>query len=174
MNTLRYATIAIGTLGLIGCQLTQSQYTNHSFNDPVNVHDYQLPVYPDGIEVIANYRQNRNQETWYWSELENKTFQRGENMIVQVIGKAPLKQPPPLFAFTVPVEKGEHQYNAVGPYQRWVKVMPNGDACLYAQQHTRKDKHWLSVFVHYCTPDNKPSTMAWLNQLKPSFYLEDF
>ncbi|MBV1839825.1 hypothetical protein [Photobacterium ganghwense] len=165
--------IVVGALSLTGCQLTQSQTVSHTFNDPVTIHDYQLPVYPEGQKLLTNYRQRRNEELWFWSELDNTTFQRGENLIVQVVSKKPLEQPPSLFAFAMPSNPGERKYNAVGPYQRWVNVMPNGDRCVYAQQHTRKMEQWLSIFIHYCAPENRHS-LTWLDELKPSFYLEDF
>lgn len=173
MKVLNILCFAASTIGLSGCQLTSEEFVSHSFDDPVTVHDYQLPIYPDGMKLISNYRQRRNHDIWYWSELENNTYQSGENLIVQIVSKAPLEVPPAHFAFSLPSQKPERKYNAVGPYQRWVNVMPNGDRCTYAQQHTRRMEQWLSVFIHYCTPENRDG-LKWLDELKPSFYLQEF
>ncbi len=173
MQKLLSASVAIGITGyLTGCQMTHNQVTSLPFNDPASVHDYQLPVFPDGIKLLTNYKQTRNQQTWFWSELENHTYQQGENLIVQVVSSKPLKQPPKLFAFSLPQVQGKRRYNAIGAYQRWVITAPNGESCVYAQQYTRKESNWLSIFVHYCTLATKPKNVAWLDNLKPSFYLE--
>ncbi|MCQ1059291.1 hypothetical protein ACQKPX_20180 [Photobacterium sp. DNB23_23_1] len=173
MKALNTLCLAVGALGLSGCQLTNQEHISHSFDDPVSIHDYQLPIYPDGMTLISNYRQRRNQDVWYWSELENKTYQRGENLIIQIVTNQPIEAPPAQFAFSLPNKAPERKYNDIGPYQRWVNVMPNGDKCTYAQQHTRKIEKWLSVFIHYCTPENQDG-LTWLDDLKPSFYLQEF
>ncbi|MGR5062996.1 hypothetical protein [Photobacterium sp. DNB22_13_2] len=173
MKALSSLCLAAVTLGLNGCQLTNEKLVSHTFDDPVTIHDYQLPIYPDGMSLEANYRQRRNQEVWYWSELENMTYQRGENLVIQIVSKQPLEAPPAQFAFALPSKPAERKYNAVGPYQRWVSVMPNGDKCTYAQQHTRRMEQWLSVFIHYCTPEDQDG-LKWLDELKPSFYLQEF
>ncbi|WP_299017942.1 hypothetical protein [uncultured Photobacterium sp.] len=172
MKKILLASIAIGLAGNItGCQST-NLHTMHTFNDPVVVHGYQLPVFPDGIEIKTSYRQQRNLQTWFWSVLENQTYQSGENYIVQIVSNQPLAQPPAHFAFSLPQYQGEKTYNAIGPYTRWIIPEPSGESCVYAQQYTRKDNNWLSLFVHFCTPEAKTENIAWLDEIKPSFYLE--
>ncbi|GHA64473.1 hypothetical protein ACFFLZ_03825 [Photobacterium aphoticum] len=161
-----------GGATLSGCQLMQHQPVSHHFHDPVPVHDYQLPIYPQGMEVVGNYRQDRNQSIWYWSELANPTLQRGENLIVQIIANKPISVPPAQFAFALPTTPGERKYNSVGAYQRWVSIMPNGDRCTFAEQHAKRASKYLSVFIHYCTTEEKHS-LTWLDELRPSFFLEE-
>ncbi|WP_053062557.1 hypothetical protein [Photobacterium aquae] len=172
MNVTQSFCIAVGIIGLSGCQLTTSQPVSHTFNDPVPIHDYQLPVFPQGMTSLGNYRQQRNQDIWYWTELENHTFQRGENLIVQVIANKPLSQPPAQFSFSLPANPGERKYNSIGAYQHWVSVMPNGDRCTYSQQHTKRMNKYLSIFIHHCAPEDQHN-LSWLDNLKPSFFLEE-
>ncbi|ELR66729.1 hypothetical protein C942_04427 [Photobacterium marinum] len=157
--------------GITGCQSTQ--HTVHTFNDPAAIHGYQLPVFPDGVEIKASYKQQRNQQVWFWSELENNTYHSGENVIVQIVSNTPVETPPSLFSFSLPQTQGEKTHNAIGPYTRWVSPEANGESCVYARQYTRKEDKWLSVFAQYCTPETKPEHYAWLDALKPSFYLEE-
>lgn len=146
--------------------------------DPVVVHSYQLPIFPDGANVITSYQQTQSQteDMWFWSELENSTYQKNENLIVQIISGNPIKQPPAFFAFQIPTDQAQNKYNALGPYQLWTKTFSNGDSCTYTRQYSRKDNEWLSIFIHYCTPDNSAGNStdnsAWLNNLKPSFYFK--
>ena len=161
-----------GIIALSGCQLIQ-QAQQQKIYDPTEIDEYQLPVLLEGIETVKSFRQSRNGETWFWTQLENNTYLPGENYVVQIISRSPLKQPPNMFSFTVPSSDGQLAYNDIGPYQQWTETREGGERCIMARQSTRNDNFWLSVFTHYCTA-NEYQDLAWVNQLKPSLLLEGF
>ncbi|KXF83103.1 hypothetical protein [Enterovibrio coralii] len=159
-------------LTVSGCQLTSQRHELRIY-DPSEVESYQLPVLIDGVETVRSYRQSQSNETWFWTLLENDTFLQGENVVVQVVGKTPLKQPPSRFVFEVPNEEGILAYNAVGPFQYWTSNEQTGERCLFALQNSKSGGYWLSLFAHYCTSD-QDKDITWVNRLKLSLLLEGF
>ncbi|MDD1779829.1 hypothetical protein LRP49_01350 [Enterovibrio sp. ZSDZ35] len=141
--------------------------------DPTQVDSFQLPVLIDGIDTVKSYRQLHNEETWFWTLLENDTFLEGENILVQVVGQSPLKQPPSQFVFHVPDNEGLLAYNAIGPFQYWTTTKETGERCVVALQNSKKGGYWLSLFTHYCTADQEKD-ISWVNRLKLSLLLEGF
>ncbi|MCC4798506.1 hypothetical protein BCT30_18835 [Enterovibrio norvegicus] len=161
-----------GIVALSGCQLIQ-QTRHEQIYDPTEIAAYQLPALLEGVETVKSFRQSRNDETWFWTQLENNTYLPGENYVVQIISRSPFKQPPNMFSFTVPEGDGQLVYNDIGPYQQWTETREGGERCLIARQSTRGDNFWLSVFTHYCTA-NEHQDLVWIHQLKPSLLLEGF
>lgn len=172
MQVEKIITISCWLIGLTGCQTTSPRTTSYIIDDPTVIQAYQLPVYPDGVHLLASYKQHREDNTlWYWTELENKTLQSSENLMIQVIADTPLASPPSQFLLHKPTQPAERRYNSIGAYQKWGSIMPGGDLCTYTQQHKKISNRWLSIFIHYCTPetDQNPN---WISQLKPSYMIE--
>ena len=91
--------LSLGSLLLVGCKTTQQAGLGQDRTyDPNQIEDYQLPILVGDIQTQRSFRQFKARETWFWALLNNDTFLPGENVIVQIISDAPLKQPPEIFA----------------------------------------------------------------------------
>ncbi len=166
--------LSLGSLLLVGCKTTQQAGLGQDRTyDPNQIEDYQLPILVGDIQTQRSFRQFKARETWFWALLNNDTFLPGENVIVQIISDAPLKQPPEIFAFSVPESAGDLAYNPVGPFQSWTTKTKSGGKCIQAHQNIKMEGYWISIFTHYCTQD-KNQDLSWVSDFQRSPMLEGF
>ncbi|WP_223823797.1 hypothetical protein [Candidatus Enterovibrio escicola] len=161
-----------GLFVISGCKLLQQAHHQQIY-DPTEIDTYQLPALIDGLDTVKSFRQSRGEETWFWTQLENNTYLPSENLVIQIISPSPFKQPPKMFSFTVPTQKGQYFHNFIGPYQQWIKVMETGERCFISRQNSRQDNYWLTIFTNVCTSDQEQK-FSWINKFKPSLLLEGF
>lgn len=173
MNIKRVFLLSVvSTLLTTGCQNTQQVRQNRVY-DPTVIKSNELPILVGNQETERSYRQVRQSETWFWTRLKNDTYLPGENLVIQVLGEAPLEQPPSMFAFTIPEKLGTLSMNPLGPFQFWTDTKKSGERCLSARQNAKRSGQWISIFTRYCT-SNPNQDLTWIENYKPSILLEKY